>query len=494
MSRIIATTTTSINNDNTILEITSMALSLFLLLITAFFTQKTMALAQQPSLLSSTSSISLGADSTTSDNASVKKFEIPPRTNQIHLCILIHGWLGSPNEMLSIQQSLETRIEKAKGLNNNDDVNSISDSDEEDYSPVRETKLVDGTFVLLHSAACNSGKTSDGVEAGGIRVAKEVNNLIKDICENEEEGEGSEAKDYDISISFIGNSLGGLYARAAVADVDWVLPNGKALTPNVFCTTATPHLGKRGQTYIRLPRFAETGIGLALQPTGQDLFGLNKVIENLATNTKYLEPLKQFRKRIAYANAFGTDLQVPTATAAFLADTESPHYTQESNPPFMLTVTTPRDEAVLESVAKATSALTSPSSDEDPNSPGTSTTSRTQTANIPASTMARTLDALGWTKVFCDVRDQLFSVPVPFRQESSSEFKVKESWSSHELKTQVASRVVLDKRWSIPFGHTMLIANAKSDLYAKLNSGGMPFVEQLATEFLDDVLNCSMTS
>ena len=399
--------------------------------------------------------------------------------------------------MLSIKTALEQQIRKAKGDDNDidDDINSISD--EEEDSPERETKckIPEDTCVIVHSTECNGdkGMTTDGIEAGGSRVAKEVNDLISDLLmdpdtnnddgEEKEDSTPIEPKDVDLSISFIGNSLGGLYARAAVAEVEWNLPNGKQLQPNVFCTTATPHLGKRGQTYIRLPRFAETGIGMALQPTGQDLFGLNKVIENLATHSKYLNPLKRFQKRIAYANAFGTDLQVPTATAAFLADTESPHYTQESKPPFFLTVTTPRDEGVLKSIANATSL--SESSEESPSSTA---------PHIPASTMARTLDALGWTKVFCDVRDKLVSVPVPFKEESSSEFKVKESWSSHELKTQVASRVILDKKWSIPFGHTMLIANSKSELYAKLNSGGMPFVEQLAADFLDDVLDCSVIS
>ena len=109
---------------------------------------------------------------------------------------------------------------------------------------------------------------------------------------------------------------------------------------------------------------------------------------------------------------------------------------------------------------------------------------------MPATTMARTLDAMGWTKVFCDVRDKLLSVPVPFRgEERSSEFDTdKESWTSHELKAVIANRIVHDKKWPIPFGHTMLIANSKSEFYAKLNQGGLPFVKAMTSEFLDDVL------
>jgi len=478
----------------------SMALFVFLFLISALFIYPTMAL-----LLHQTPSLSLS--SSVSALADTKRLEIPPATQQIHLCVLIHGWLGSPSEMLAIQRSLDAQIRQAKGLpihrensfprtnerTDADDVSSIVSSEEEEESsaPVSAHNIPDDTSILMHSVTCNENKTTDGVLAGGSRVAKEVNDLIKELLVD---SEAYIRKDVEISISFIGNSLGGLYARAALAELEWELPNGKKLIPNVFCTTATPHLGKRGQTYVRLPRFAETGIGLALQPTGQDLFGLNQVIEDLATDIKYIEPLKQFRKRIAYANAFGTDLQVPTATAAFLADTESPHYTQESKPPFLLTVTTPRDETILKSVTEAKSALASSTEDSSSSLSSDQSTKITK-GHIPASTIARTLDACGWTKVFCDVRDKLFSVPVPFRSdENSSEFKVKESWSSHDLKSSLASQNIVDKRWSIPFGHTMLIANSKSELYAKLNSGGKPFVEALTSDFLEDILDCDTTS
>lgn len=290
-----------------------------------------------------------------------------------------------------------------------------------------------------------------------------------------EDGEEGLNRDASISLSFIGNSLGGLYARSALADIHWDLPDERKVVPNVFCCTCTPHLGKRGLTYLPLPRFAEQGIGHALQPTGRDLFGLNTVIEDLATKARYIDPLKQFKKRITYANAFGTDLQVPTSTAAFLANTESPHETQKSNPPFLLTVTTPRDDHVLESIAEATSW----ESLQDTAAP----------QHIPATTMARILDAMGWVKVFCDVRDKLVSVPIPFRgEEGSSEFTKKDTWTSHELKSIVASRNIHDKKWPIPFGHTMLIANSKSEFFSKLNRGGLPFVQQLAVDFLEDIL------
>ena len=39
----------------------------------------------------------------------------------------------------------------------------------------------------------------------------------------------------------------------------------------------------------------------------------------------FQHPLRQFQKRVAYANAHGTDFQVPTNTVVFLSDTDSEH-------------------------------------------------------------------------------------------------------------------------------------------------------------------------
>ena len=266
------------------------------LVATAFFT-KTMALQQSPpSLVSSRSSTSLA-----SKGSRRLEWQIPPSTKQIHLVILVHGWLGSPAEMSSIQQALEARIE---GNSSKEDANDEENENENGAAldPAADLATIpEGTHLIMHSAECNDGKTTDGVLPGGKRVADEINQIIRDLLVEDED-----VSKADVSLSFIGNSLGGLYSRAAIADVNWDLPNGKKLYPSIFCTTCTPHLGKRGLTYLPIPRFAEQGIGYALQPTGQDLFGLNTVIEDLATQSKYLDPLKRFSKRIAYANAFGT--------------------------------------------------------------------------------------------------------------------------------------------------------------------------------------------
>jgi hypothetical protein len=126
------------------------------------------------------------------------------------------------------------------------------------------------TLVLL--ARSNEGKTTDGVANGGRRLASEILDTV-------------EAQPSLTSISMLGNSLGGLYARYAAAllytppdrsDAD----NGNAssssicgLVPGDFVTTASPHLGVRRFTYIPVPDVLQGfAPGLIIGRTGDDLF------------------------------------------------------------------------------------------------------------------------------------------------------------------------------------------------------------------------------
>merc|ERR1719491_134209 len=86
-----------------------------------------------------------------------------------------------------------------------------------------------------------------------------------------------------VTISMVGNSLGGLYSRYALVKISELAKeqcanenndetnqqsddNGSILIDggeiriyfNVFCTTATPHLGVSGHTWLPIPRKIET--------------------------------------------------------------------------------------------------------------------------------------------------------------------------------------------------------------------------------------------
>lgn len=87
-------------------------------------------------------------------------------------------------------------------------------------------KTDDEENLVCYTATSNIGKTNDGIENGGRRLAQEVEAQMHKI-------KGP------IALSFVGHSCGGLYARHALDHLNWT----DRVTPRVFSTIATPHLG-----------------------------------------------------------------------------------------------------------------------------------------------------------------------------------------------------------------------------------------------------------
>ena len=171
------------------------------------------------------------------------------KSDYVHMIVLVHGWLGDDGELGYFEERLQKEIE---------------DSHPE---------------FVVYSAKANVGKTSDGIAAGGQRLADEIMDQLKSYHEK---------FDHDhFSLSFVGNSLGGLYARYALSKLDWSLAH-----PLIFCTTATPHLGVSNHTYLPIPRWAEWTVaqvidrikpkGEKIGSTGQDLFRYTEVLEAMA--------------------------------------------------------------------------------------------------------------------------------------------------------------------------------------------------------------------
>ena len=109
----------------------------------------------------------------------------------------------------------------------------------------QELERQGGGEVLVHSGVANEGRTRDGVAAGGRRLAAEVEQLVAEVAR----GGGSLR-----TISLVGNSLGGLYARHAAAEL-WDAESGciAGLEPDAFVSIGCPHLGVRRFTFLRLP-------------------------------------------------------------------------------------------------------------------------------------------------------------------------------------------------------------------------------------------------
>jgi hypothetical protein len=135
--------------------------------------------------------------------------------------------------------------------------------------------------MVVHCPGCNENHTTDGIEKGGERLSAEILATIRSTMEarrRQEEtdqfGDDDELK--HVTISLLGNSLGGIYCRYAIASIveqtdDMVLDGAYKLHFNIFCTTAAPHLGVSRHTYVRIPRAAEIGVAHAMGKTGKDL-------------------------------------------------------------------------------------------------------------------------------------------------------------------------------------------------------------------------------
>jgi hypothetical protein len=284
--------------------------------------------------------------------------------------------------------------------------------------------------MIIHTSLCNHRKTFDGIENGGKRLALEVNNEIQKI-------EGH------VHLSFFAHSLGGLYSRYAISLLD--LSTTK-VTPTIFCTVLSPHLGCSRHTYVATPRWAERGVGYMMGKTGRDLFGMTSALQEMGTMEQYLHPLRQFKFRIAIANAYNTDILVPVSTAAFLSEQSTySHITLPKNEPYVLMVKTQFQE------------------------------------NYDKDDISQCLDSLSWVKIFLDVRKSIPipSIPIPFQKAAS--IPDKPIWKSKEL-IPILSQVGF--RWHIPFGHPITIANSRSKLYSWLTSRGQRFMDQVALDFL----------
>lgn len=142
--------------------------------------------------------------------------------------------------------------------------------------------------MVVHCPTCNEHRTKDGVIDGGDRLWNDMLETIRsemtersDLSDDDESTPVSANEELkDITISLLGNSLGGLYCRYAVAKLftnlggngdELVLDGQFRVHLNIFCTTASPHLGISKHTYIPIPRTAEIGVAHTMGDTGKDL-------------------------------------------------------------------------------------------------------------------------------------------------------------------------------------------------------------------------------
>jgi len=397
-----------------------------------------------------------------------------------HYIFLSHGFKGSPKEMGYIEESLTHIITKMikksssspssspTGHVTEDNDNKKSNSDDSvkhSMSGSIDQNKYSNCRIRIHSAEDNHGKTHDGIANGGARLAKEMKEFIQnDIlslqnknkcphhleenCTVNSKGNNAEPEqqqtEHHVSLSLIGFSLGGLYARYAISCLPehiYVENNKITIHSNIFVSAASPHIGCASNTFMKIPRRLEKTVATMFGGTGDDLFQMKKkkkkkgrkfssktssllssssssssvssassssikrqenkkedlqvdgLIFDMATNyDRFLKPLSKFKKRIAYANAFRTDFLVPTTTAGFLSKrSEYPHIIQQ--------LPIDHQEEKNEASFLVTTAETEPNH-------------QLLKAEVPSYKsksdkhliMSNRLDALGWSKVFIDTR------------------------------------------------------------------------------------------
>uniref|UniRef100_A0A2C9U5H1 DUF676 domain-containing protein n=1 Tax=Manihot esculenta TaxID=3983 RepID=A0A2C9U5H1_MANES len=211
-----------------------------------------------------------------------------------HLLVLVHGILASPGDWTYVQAELKKRL----GRN----------------------------FLIYASASNTYTKTFSGIDGAGKRLADEVMQVV-------EKTEGLKR------ISFLAHSLGGLFARYAVAVlysenalhtsqsndlIDSTLPRSirrgtiAGLDPINFITLATPHLGVRGRKQLPfllgipfLEKLAPPVAPILVGRTGSQLFLTDgkpdkpPLLLRMASDCedgKFISALGAFRCRTIYAN------------------------------------------------------------------------------------------------------------------------------------------------------------------------------------------------
>mmetsp|Transcript_20619 Transcript_20619/g.48633 ORF Transcript_20619/g.48633 Transcript_20619/m.48633 type:complete len:499 (-) Transcript_20619:1402-2898(-) len=411
-------------------------------------------------------------------------------TTYRHLVVLVHGYLGSFREQEYLGESLIR--ETAKLIDDNDE-DTTDESSSSSWCEIRSSG--EHQMVILNSKA-NTEVSTDGVAQGGKRLAAEISEWVAQQTAAIDRTGGAPSSNTVTTFSLIGNSLGGLYGRYALAELDFLRDESHPIIPLVFCTTSSPHIGVSQETFIELPRWIEPHVATVFrQQTMDDLFGVNDstIVRDMCLNptldsnddrTKhndherrvpdFLHPLQRFQKRIALANAYKTDFLVSVSSGAFLSrESDSIHHHQDSVTSTtrlmkdtghiaLQVVTEPRARKIEKSINSSTAET------RDDNNVNESIAATTTTT---LGDCVQSLDDLEWHKIFVDTRKILPG----FMNLQTPELKPKPTYTSKELKDHFDSYGTL-----FPVAHPLNMANSKTDLYRKITQSGQPVVDALA--------------
>ena len=189
------------------------------------------------------------------------EFDGPPAR---HLLILCHGLYGLPSELYAARDKL---------------------------------RGVPGCAVHCCEGYGGAG-TKQGIDEIGERIQAEIRDVI------DAHGRGSDRPAL-ATISFVGHSMGGVVARSAISKL-FNASDGTihGLTPFLFVSTASPHLGVSNYGPLpQLPVALTAPLASVFSgKSGHDLFSIDSpdgIVRTLATDPSALRALGSFRARSA---------------------------------------------------------------------------------------------------------------------------------------------------------------------------------------------------
>eukprot|EP00288_Rhodomonas_lens_P015143 CAMPEP_0177714272 /NCGR_PEP_ID=MMETSP0484_2-20121128/13376_1 /TAXON_ID=354590 /ORGANISM="Rhodomonas lens, Strain RHODO" /LENGTH=385 /DNA_ID=CAMNT_0019226201 /DNA_START=26 /DNA_END=1183 /DNA_ORIENTATION=- len=334
-----------------------------------------------------------------------------------YLIVLCHGLSGTANDLNYLKRAIDNLATAT--------------------TPSSGEGLPGFRRVLVHGSSCNVGKTFEGVEAAGLRLAEEVLSLVETFPRLQQ-------------ISFVGHSLGGLLARYAIAvlyhkegDAERVC----SLDPLYFVTTVSPHLGEPNIKHVTAV-LGQTGHDIALLPRVSE----PPLLFQLCTTRTFLDPLAAFKRRRLYSNVQG-DTMVPFWTAAIEIGENGDH-NDGARILGRFTAKATRYEigergCEHELMTFEQEAFTVPEDSEAASSSAASQlVALTNAVPSQLTAMAQGLNSVGWSKVAVKLRVSL--------------------WRPHT--------------W-LPLAHARLIANERKGLLSLISSlleDGQPVMDDLA--------------
>lgn len=134
--------------------------------------------------------------------------------------MLVHGHKGRSSDLNYLRSTLLSLANENEKHGEVKDIDCDVDIDEESLSSSSSSKSRDSVDFIVHSALCNEDKTDDGIEKGGKRLVDEILALLTEVTSKKTPHRRRQRyypNVQTITLSIVGNSLGGLYARYAVS-------------------------------------------------------------------------------------------------------------------------------------------------------------------------------------------------------------------------------------------------------------------------------------